>query len=114
MRKFFSWQAGRQSTGYEVLTIAYSQLLKFDCYLLRYKVGAFIPTHLDKVDKALKHYRLNIQLWPAKKGGELVCADSLFRLGPINLFRPDETPHSVTQVEQGTRYVLSIGWVRKK
>lgn len=27
-------------------------------------------------------------------------------------FRPDRSPHSVTRVIEGTRYVLSVGWVR--
>jgi hypothetical protein len=32
----------------------------------------------------------------------------------IKLFRPDQSEHSVTKVRGGSRYVLSIGWVRGK
>lgn len=113
MNKLFRWKEGRQSTGYSVMTLIYSKLLKLDCYILRYRVGAYIPAHQDKVSEGFKHYRLNIELKAAKKGGELICVESIFRLGPINLFRPDEVIHAVTKVEQGTRYVLSIGWIRK-
>jgi len=30
----------------------------------------------------------------------------------VAFFRPDVSKHSVTKVEGGTRYVLSIGWLR--
>jgi hypothetical protein len=112
--KLFNWQLGRQGSGYEVLTLLYSKLLKADCYILRYPEKASIPAHTDPVDPEHKHYRLNIQLWPAQEGGELICAHSLFRVGPINFFRPDESIHAVTEVKKGTRYVLSIGWRKKK
>lgn len=29
-------------------------------------------------------------------------------------FRPDISPHSVSRVEKGVRYVLSIGWLIRK
>jgi hypothetical protein len=114
--KLFKWQLGRNNTGYEIFTLAYVNILflSFDCHFIRYKVGSYIPEHRDPVKPDLKHYRLNIELWPAKKGGELLCEKSIFRWGPINFFRPDEALHSVTKVEQGIRYLLSIGWVRKK
>lgn len=114
MKDLFRWKVGRQNTGYEIFTLIYSKLLKLDCYIIRYRKGASIPAHQDKVDEEHKHYRLNIELLPAKKGGELVCAHSLFRWGPINFFRPDEVIHAVTEVEEGTRYVLSIGWRRMR
>jgi hypothetical protein len=112
--KFFTWQYGRQKGGYQILTFLYSKLLKADGYILRYPAGSSIPAHVDPVDKAHEHYRLNIELWPAQEGGELVCAKSIFRWGPINFFRPDQSIHAVTEVKQGTRYVLSIGWRKKK
>lgn len=112
--KLFKWQHGRLETGYEVMTLMSIKLLKADCHILRYRVGASIPAHQDKVDPKYNHYRINVVLWPAKKGGELVCAKSLFRWGPINFFRPDEVIHAVTKVELGNRYVLSIGWIRAK
>ena len=110
--KLFEWFKGRQDTGYEAFTLIYSKRLKFDCYILRYKIGSFIPPHIDKVNSDEKHYRLNIVIWPAKKGGELNCEKSIFRVGPINFFRPDLYIHSVSKVEEGVRYVLSIGWIK--
>jgi len=28
------------------------------------------------------------------------------------LFRPDKYSHSVSKIEQGNRYILSLGWIR--
>jgi hypothetical protein len=110
----FKWQYGRQKTGYDVMTFINNKLLKFDCHLIRYKVGASIPPHRDPAGRGKRHFRLNIEIWRAKEGGELVCKESIFRTKRVNLFRPDLTVHSVTEVKQGIRYVLSIGWVLKE
>jgi hypothetical protein len=110
--KLWTWVEGRQKAGYQIFTLIYSRKLRMDCYLIRYPVGSNIPRHRDEVAENERHYRLNIQLWPAKIGGELYCAHSIFRLGPINLFRPDLVTHSVSTVLKGTRYVFSIGWIR--
>lgn len=86
-------------------------LVPFDCYLLRFRKGAEVPEHTDPVtDK--KHYRLNIIVKKARKGGEFRCPEPIFESSRIKLFRPDRSPHSVSRVESGTRYVLSLGWVR--
>lgn len=111
-RTLWTWKEGRQKAGYEIFTILFSKLLRMDCYLIRYPVGAHIPPHCDQVGENEKHYRLNLEIWPARKGGKLNCAHSIFRLGPINLFRPDLVTHSVSPVVEGTRYVFSIGWVK--
>lgn len=114
LMKLFAWKKGRQEGGYEIFPFLYSRLLKADGYLLRYPVGSSIPAHVDPVDPLHMHFRLNVELWPAKRGGELVCARSIFRWGPINFFRPDESIHSVTEVEAGVRYVLSFGWRKRR
>jgi hypothetical protein len=106
----FKWKTGRQGTGYEVLTLLCSEWLKADCYIIRYREGSSIPQHTDKVETGYKHFRLNLVLRAASAGGVLQCERSIFRLGPLNLFRPDEVAHSVTKVTKGSRYVLSIGW----
>lgn len=112
--KALVWKSGRQNTGYAVLTLLRSERLKADCHIIRYRVGARIPPHTDPVEAGYAHFRLNLVLWPAQEGGALVCERSIFRLGPLNLFRPDEVTHSVTKVTKGSRYVLSIGWKRRQ
>lgn len=110
-RQLWYWQFGRQGTGYEVFTLINSKKLNFDCHLIRYPVGASIPAHVDPVSRG-DHYRLNIEIWRPKAGGELICSQSIWRRGRINLFRPDKAIHAVTEVKEGIRYVLSIGWVK--
>ncbi len=107
------WQSGRQRSGYEkMLLVACPVVIPFDCYLLRFREGAEIPEHTDPVD-GRRHYRLNIVLRAARAGGEFICSAPIFASRRIKLFRPDVAPHAVTRVERGTRYVLSIGWVRR-
>lgn len=84
--------------------------LPFDVYLLRFREGAEIPPHTDKVESG-KHFRLNLIIKQAKSGGEFVCKEPLYENAFIKYFRSDLCEHSVTKVEQGNRYVLSIGWV---
>jgi hypothetical protein len=111
--RYFRWNYGRQKTGYDVMTFINSKLLRMDMHLIRYRVGSSIPPHTDPVSEGKAHYRLNIEIWSAKEGGELVCKESIYRTRRINLFRPDIAWRSVTEVKQGVRYVLSFGWVRK-
>ena len=85
--------------------------LPCDCYLLRFPPGSSVPPHLDAVP-AGRHYRLNIVLRAAQRGGAFVCARPIHAGRRVKLFRPDLERHSVTRIEQGTRWVLSIGWVR--
>lgn len=109
--KAFRWQAGRQGSGYDkMLLLTASWPLPFDSYLIRYPEGSQIPPHTDPV-AAGRHYRLNLILKSPRAGGEFVCARPLFETRRIKLFRPDACEHSVTRVEGGSRYVLSIGWV---
>lgn len=109
---FLRWKAGRQQTGYEkMLLIANNFFFPFDCYLLRFRPGTEVPRHTDPVSDK-RHFRLNIVLRNARQGGEFVCRAPIFESKRIKLFRPDASPHSVTRIVEGTRYVLSIGWVR--
>jgi hypothetical protein len=82
-----------------------------DCFLLHYPPGTEIEPHQDGLHtyKHLRHYRLNIKLWHTGKGGEFICENILWKLGPIVCFRPDINTHSVTKTE-GHRLLLSIGW----
>ncbi|SEA41965.1 hypothetical protein [Microbulbifer marinus] len=107
----FRWQKGRQKTGYEKMLLAAAHWpIKFDCYLLRFPQGCEVPPHMDSVTSG-KHYRLNIVLRKAKKGGQFVCAAPIYQSSRVKFFRPDICEHSVTKVEQGNRYLLSIGWI---
>ena len=110
-QNLFRWRAGRQNTGYEkMLLLVNPFLLPFDLYILRFKTGTEIPAHTDPV-RNKRHYRLNIVLRHAKSGGDFICSEPIFETRRIKLFRPDVSPHSVTKIESGTRYVLSLGWV---
>jgi hypothetical protein len=112
--KAFRWQSGRQGTGYDkMLLISAPWPLPFDSYLIRYPEGSQIPPHTDPISSG-RHYRLNIILKSPRAGGEFVCASPIFESKRIKLFRPDACEHSVTKVEGGSRYVLSIGWVLGK
>jgi hypothetical protein len=103
----FKWVDGREGTGYQILTLVRTSILPFDCYIIRYPTGSYMPPHRDKV-KGKKHYRLNLILRRAR-GGEFVVKNAIFRSSRLNIFRPDLETHSVTKVESGTRYVFSIG-----
>jgi hypothetical protein len=106
------WEKGRQDTGYSKLKIF--QFLNMDCYLLKYKVGDYIPWHTDPVP-GRKHYRLNIELKKAEEGGELRlrrCVNDLFYIKPkyrFALFRSDTMFHTVTKITKGERLVLTFG-----
>lgn len=113
MTKFLRWQPGRQGSGYFKMYLA--NWLFFDVLLLKFPTGSYIDPHTDPIP-GKRHFRLNIFLKKAQKGGEFVLncgAQALAGGSRWELFRPDIMPHYVTKIDQGTRYVLSIGWVRK-
>ncbi len=113
LRSWLRWQRGRQGTGYDkLLLLATPFVIPFDLYLLRFPDGTEIPPHRDPVTSK-RHYRLNIVLMRPRAGGEFICANPIFETKRIKLFRPDVSLHSVTQVQGGSRYVLSLGWVLK-
>ena len=107
------WQPGRQGTGYFKLPIIVSKRLGFDVYVLKYPPDSWIDYHTDPVP-GKKHYRLNVILKQADGGEFVKMQDGKFRCQPgrVHFFRPDIEAHAVCLVEEGTRYVLSIGWVR--
>lgn len=110
--RWLRWFPGRQHTGYDTMLLMESQWLKFDLWILRFKQGDYINRHVDETTGG-RHYRLNIYLKNADVGGEFECVHPIIRNRFMTLFRPDITPHSVTKVEKGTRYVLSFGFVLK-
>ncbi|MFG6461683.1 2OG-Fe(II) oxygenase [Roseateles sp. DXS20W] len=113
LRAAFRWQRGRQGSGYDKMLLLTARWpLPFDSYLIRYPEGSAIPPHADPV-QAGRHYRLNIVLKASPRGGEFVCATPIWQSRRIKFFRPDTCEHSVTRVEGGSRYVLSVGWVLK-
>ncbi|RYE56439.1 MAG: 2OG-Fe(II) oxygenase [Sphingobacteriales bacterium] len=111
--KIFRWQQGRQGSGYEKALIATAPFpVPFDCYLLRYSTGAFVPRHVDQVQQGERHFRLNIVLNKKFVGGDFQHEGKpIYESKRIKIFRPDLLPHWVTPVKVGTRYVLSIGWI---
>jgi hypothetical protein len=117
IKEFFKtawrWQKGRQLSGYDKMLLLWGLLpLPFDIYLIRYRVGSYIKPHVDQV-KSGRHFRLNVILKQSKEGGDFVCDNCIINTKRIKLFRPDLNEHSVTEVKQGNRYILSVGWVRK-
>lgn len=106
------WEEGRQGTGYLKKKIFenYSGIL-FDLYLLKFPEGCHIPKHKDEIGFGKKHYRVNIILKGAKKGGKFKINKTILNLPFIKVFRPDLHEHEVTRVEEGTRYLLSFGLV---
>lgn len=111
--KLWQWDRGRQLSGYDKLLLAYSKLMRFDCYLLRFPTGSGIKPHTDP-NPGFRHYRFNVVLWSAH-GGRFVCNDVIWRWGQrAAFFRSDTVTHSVTRVLSGTRWVLSIGWLLKE
>jgi hypothetical protein len=46
----------------------------------------------------------------ADRGGEFVCAKTIFKWWRIVLFRADTSYHYVTPIEKGRRILLSFGF----
>lgn len=110
-----NWTTGRQNGSYFKKLVYQFKCFGygFDCYLLKYVPGSFIQRHVDPVDD-YSHYRLNIVLWAAERGGCFTTDSSIFRIGNrVILFRPDVNKHAVSEVLNGNRYVLSIGYAKK-
>ncbi len=85
--------------------------IKFDLYLLKFPEGCKITPHKDEVKKG-KHYRVNIILKKAKEGGIFKCEKPIYESNRIKIFRPDKNIHEVTEVKKGSRYLLSLGWIK--
>ncbi|MES2935402.1 MAG: 2OG-Fe(II) oxygenase [Pseudomonadota bacterium] len=111
--RWLQWNKGRQQGGYWKMLLATSPWpIPFDAYLLKFEQGAVIAEHTDPV-KTGRHYRLNIVLKAAQEGGEFVCTSPIYSNSRIKFFRPDACAHSVSEVRRGSRWVVSIGWIRR-
>jgi hypothetical protein len=108
--KKLPWVLGRQGTGYNKLCLFQSKRLMCDTYILYFPKDSRVSAHTDEV-QAGRHYRLNIMLKRAKRGGEFICPDATFKWWRIAMFRPDIQEHMVTTIQEGYRVMLSIGWV---
>ena len=110
---WLKWREGRQHSGYSKLLLLTGRFpLPFDVYLLKFEKNSCVPVHRDQVAVG-RHYRLNMILKHARVGGVFSCQEAILNWSRIKLFRPDLCKHSVSTVEDGTRLVLSIGWIRK-
>jgi len=109
--KYFKWINGRQNSGYKKILLAtLCWPVAFDCYIIKYEIGSFIPNHKDPVS-GKNHFRLNILLKKSSLGGDFVCEKTILNWSRLKLFRPDRYYHSVSKIVSGNRYVLSIGWL---
>jgi len=100
-------------SGYDKMLLLYGPWpLPFDIYILRFPEGSAIKPHTDQVSDN-QHYRLNIVIRQADEGGEFQCAKPIFETARIKYFRPDVSEHSVSKVVRGSRYVLSVGWLKQ-
>lgn len=108
------WLVGRQNATngpYHKRVLAMRS--RWDVYVLRYPPHLEIPFHRDTV-KGFRHYRLNIRLIGAAWFyWENVFGMVKFTEKRVNLFRPDQVLHSVTNQGKWT-YTLSIGWIVKE
>lgn len=106
----FRWELGRQGSGYEKLRLfQFTWPIGTDCYLLRYPRGSYLPVHIDPLTHGLRHFRINLTLKKASKGGHFACLWPLFRIGRLCIFRSDLAQHCMSRVEEGSRIVLSVG-----
>lgn len=105
------WVEGRQNSGYWKMPLVVSNWLKFDAYLLKFENNVKVPWHTDPTSSG-RHFRLNIYLKRPPGGGDLkLKGEAIFNNRLFHLFRPDIVEHSMTKVEGGTLYMLSIGKV---
>ena len=107
--RLFRWGNDKFNTGYRIFTLFYSHKLKWDIYIFHYKEGSYIPKHKDP-SKYGKHYRFNIELKKADKGGKFICSSVVFKWWRFCLFQADANYHKVTKIEKGSRWVLSFGF----
>jgi len=112
----FKWRDGRQRTGYRVMTLFSSHLLRCDIHLIWYGVGSRVPPHKDPVpNPRYRHHRFNVVLKKPKIGGYFRCAGPYYHSFDrrVIYFCPENT-HSVTRVGGSSRVVISFGWLTKK
>jgi hypothetical protein len=120
--KLWKWRKGRQGTGYEIFPILFCDFLKIDLYIVRYKKGSHIPWHFDPVEPKWEHHRLNIIFKDCAVGGKFLFDSRAVHLVKQGIFckirwtkfRPDQVEHMVTEVIEGSRTVISFGYVKKE
>ena len=111
--KLFTWIGGRQASGYDKMPLFISKRLKLDLYLIRFPVGAHVPTHKDPVEKGYKHHRLNYMIT-----GNYNIGQRMYVLGPSKrfwrfiYFRPDVFEHGL-QDRKTEALMISLGWLTK-
>lgn len=107
----FGWMVGRQVTGY--LKSRVFEFKKADCWVLKYPDGTYIPPHKDKVEDGYEMWRINLVLKKPKGGGVFTCEGGMNLWGRVMVFCASKNKHSVSRCV-GTRYVLSIGFIKKE
>lgn len=110
--KCFQWTRGRQIGEYLIMPIIRTKKLPFDLYIIKYPKGSYIPEHTDPVKKGFEHHRINFVFKKAHSGGEYKGTFE-WKFWRFMKLRPDINKHSVTEILSGTRYVLSLGWMKK-
>ncbi len=112
MKNWLKWSDGRHQTGYsKLLLVCYEPY--FDAWVLKYVTGSYVSPHRDVLNDRTV-YRLNVILQKTS-GGSFQTEKTIFNLfDRIILFRPDMSTHSVSMIESGVRYVLSVGVSFKK
>ncbi len=114
----FKWLQGRQQgSTYFKLPLLVSEWLKLDVHLIRIPKGGEVKPHLDASPSGYKHWRLNITLWAASKGGVVhwlgPASGKEYEANRIFLFRPDLCTHYVSRVDEGFVLLFSVGWLRR-
>mgnify|MGYP003124943955 FL=1 len=108
----FTWTQGRKMTHYYKCALLRSEKMKLDMYLLKFPTGSYIDNHKDPAPEGYEHHRINFILNKNFKGGKFIIKGKA-QEGRIHKFRPDRFKHKVTKIKEGTRYVFSIGYLRK-
>lgn len=117
--KYFTWDDGRQLSGYRKMALAISKRFKFDAYVIKIPDGCGIPKHKDLSIPGFEHHRINIELKRGCFAGQVRVKGPFerFLFGRGMYFRPDKyvhwmTPHSFIEGSSDSTYLLSIGWLR--
>jgi hypothetical protein len=85
---------------------------RLSVYLVHYRRGARVLPHVDGLS-AGRLYKLNCVLVKPRRGGAFSCQRTLFNLfDRLVLFRPDRYEHAVSEIEAGSRWLLSVAVLR--
>lgn len=114
------WKKGRQGTGYEKMILANiifpsflnTKVRGFDIHILFYPEGIELPEHVDLIED-MRHVRINFVLKKSKLGGVFKSDGIIFTSSRLKIFYSD-LPHSVSKIEKGNRWLLSIGLFLRK